>query len=669
MLRATLIAILALIGPVSAIAGVLHDAAERGDSSAVTIALATHPDDLNSRDSLGMTPLNWASHKGHTGIVGELLARGADYQIGDKDSSLPIHNASAAGHIDVLELLIQAGASIDAQDANGQTPLLFAILYRHPETARWLVEKGANVNLANARNSTPLQLAALAGNIEFARLLFQHGAQTEIADGLKRTPLLLVARERGDVAMATLLLDHDANINAVDIYGDTPLSLAAWRGFHALTGLLLDRGALLPAGIGTRKEMITQSAARGSVRLFTVLVDSIDVVSERTGTGGTLLHEAAKGGAAELCAMLIDRGLKLEDRDCYGRTALHYAAERGRSQVCSLLISRGAIPDAPSQAGHTPLSLAVEFGKDTTSALLRRHGAKVDQPEFPHLQGPYFGQDPPGDEPGLFAVDVVASSRFKHGSITFSPDGLEAFWVSEYAFSDSGYSIGGILTSRVENGYWTVPRLAPFSRVGLHDDVPFFHPDGRRLYFLSSRTEDSAGVGRTARLWYVEKSSSGWSSPKVVQNDWGGHTLYWQFSIAANGNLYFASPDRGGLGNGDIWVAEYSGSDWLPPEPMGAPVNSAQMEMSPYIAPDESYLIFSTSSPENASGLYLKICRRGADGQWSKPEDVVSPSGKRIGGICPNVLANGKYLFINWGQTGEADIYWVNGKVQEKGAM
>jgi ankyrin repeat protein len=662
MLRATLIAILALTVSASAIAGVIHDAAEQGDSLAITLALASHPNDLNSRDSLNMTPLNWAAHKGHIGIVRELLARGADHQMGDKDSSQPIHNAAAAGHIPALELLIQAGASIDAQDVNGQTPLLFAMLYRHPEAAKWLVEKGAHVNLANSQKSTPLQLAAMAGNIEFARLLIEHGAQTEIPDGMARTPLLLVARESGNGAVAAFLLDHGANINAQDRYGDTPLSLAAWRGFHALTKLLLDRGALLPVDAAARKKMIMQSAGRGSVPLFTALMDSVDVVSERTGTGGTLLHEAAKGGAAELCAMLIDKGLKLEDRDCYGRTALHYAAERGRSQVCSLLISRGAITDALSQAGHTPLSLAAEFGKDTTSALLRTYGAKVAQPEFVKLQGPYFGQDSPGDEPTLFAADVVSSSRFKHGSLTFSPDGLEAFWVSEYAFADSGYSIGGILTSHVEDGYWTVPKLAPFSRVGLGDDVPFFHPDGKRLYFLSRRMEDSVSLGRSHRLWFIEKTSSGWSSPKVIQNDWGGHGLYWQFSIAANGNLYFSSPDRGGLGSGDIWVAKFSGNDWLPPEPLGAPVNSAEMEMSPYIAPDESYLIFSGSNG-------LRISRRSADGQWMAPVEIVSPSGKRIKGICPNLSADGKYLFLNGPQTGKADIYWISGKVLDRGTM
>ncbi len=668
VLSITVVAILVLLVAVSETAGGIHEAVETGDSATVASLLDSHSDSLNARDSLGMTSLNIAAYKGHSSLVRELLRRGADVTIGDRDSSQPTHNAAVAGQVGALGLLINAGADINAQDRNGQTALLFAMLYSKPEAARWLIERGADVNLANREQSTPLQIAALSGSLEFAHLLILHGAKTEAADSYGRTPLLLVARERGNPEMAAFLLDRGANINAQDRFGDTPLSLAAWRGFRSLADLLVTRGASLPPTPDARKGMIAEAAQHGMDNLFRALVDSVHVISERSGSGGTLLHEAAKGGSAEMCDLLIARGLKVDDRDRYGRIPLHYAAERGRSQACSLLVARGANADAQSLAGYTPLSLAVEFEKDQTSALLRQIGATIEKPNFPRPQGPYFGQEAQGNELQPFALDIVASCRFKHGSITFSPDGLEAYWSSEYAFADSGYSVGGILTSRVENGYWTVPRLAEFSSVGINDDVPHFQPGGNRLFFLSRRLDDSAGEGRTARIWYVDRTPSGWSKPRCVQTGLDGHRLHWQFTVAANGNIYFSSGDPRGLGNGDIWVSRYVGGQWQPAEHLDAAINSPNMEMCPFIAPDESYLIVTTTDPDSPGGLYLKISYRRPDGTWRDPVEL-QVAGKRINGLCPMVSSDGKYLFLNSSPSGESDIYWVDGKIIGLGAL
>jgi len=662
-LRLALSAILALALSVSIRAGEIHLAVDRGDSVAVKSILDRQPDDLNARDSLGMTPLNQAAFKGHIYLVRMLLDRGADFRIGDKDSSLPIHNAAVAGQTGSIALLIDKGSDINAQDRNGETALLFASSYRKFETAAWLIEKGANVNLANLRQETPLQTAAMSDNMELARLLIEHGATTELPDSYGRTPLLLVARERGNAEMATFLLDHGANINARDRFGDTPLSLAAWRGFRSLCDLFLAHGAALPSTAEARKQMISSCAERGLANLFRALVDSIDVASETSGSNGTLLHETAKGGSGELCALLINKGLHVDDKDCWSRTPLHYAAERGRTEACSLLISKGADIDVQSRAGHTPLSLAVEFRKDTTAALLRKLGAKIEQPNFPRLQGPYFGQKPPGDQPEQFALDIVSSSRFKHGSITFSPDGLEAYWSSEYTFNDSGYSVGGTLVSRIENGAWTVPKLAEYSTVGNGDDVPFFSPDGNRLYFLSRRSSTPGGRRGAERIWYMDRAADGWSAPHLINGGPNSHGLHWQFSAAANGNIYFSSSDPRGLGNGDIWISRYKNGSWQTPEHLGAVVNSPRMEMCPFIAPDERYLIVITSDSGSSGNMYPEIAFRKPDGAWTEPKPIKSADGRAISGICPIVSSDENYLFLNSSQNGAMDIYWVDATV------
>lgn len=77
-------------------------------------------------------------------------------------------------------------------------------------------------------------------------------------------------------------------------------------------------------------------------------------------------------------------------------------------------------------------------------------------------QGPYLGQNPPGDVPELFAPGIVSSVYREHSSAVFTPDGNELFWSREI-------NLGGrpriivIMHMKQENGVWTQPELAPFN--------------------------------------------------------------------------------------------------------------------------------------------------------------------------------------------------------------
>lgn len=689
-----------LLSVTSICADGIFDAIERGDSLAVRILLAAQPEVLNTRGQDGLTPLNKAAYKGQLTIVRDLLALGADWRIGDNEASQPIHNAAAAGQTGAIELLLDKGADINAQDNNGETALLFAIFYGKFETANRLLDRGANVKLSNTRGatplghaaargnidlcrglimmgaevnaasrdgSTPLQSAALSGNLELAGLLLDNGADTEARNDYLRTPLVMVARERGDATMATLLLDHGADINAKDRYEDTPLSLAAWRGFRALTDLLLERGAALPATPEKQVEVASYCAERGLPRLLRSLIDAGTDITRQNGAGKGFLHAAAAGGSGEICGMLLDQGLAVDAKDIYGRMPLHYAAERGRTEACRLLLSRGASVEARSVAGHSPFNLAREFGYDSTAALLVEKGASTAPPAFPRLEGPYLGRTRPGDQPEPFAVDIVASSRYKHGSVTFSPDGREAFWSSEYTFNDSGYPKGGILTTRVENDTWTIPTLAEFSTVGFTDDVPIFAPDGKRLFFLSSRPETPGGRSGAERIWYLDRTADGWSEPHIINGGPNSHNLHWQFSVAANGNIYFSSEDPRGLGSGDIWVSKFVDGAWATPEILAPELNSPSMEMCPFIAPDESYIIISTSDyPDAAGGTDLYISFRKPDGGWTKPANLGREINTSENEICPIVSPDGKHLLFNSSRSGATDIYWVGAGVIER---
>lgn len=421
--------------------------------------------------------------------------------------------------------------------------------------------------------------------------------------------------------------------------------------------LFLDAGAELPAPDSRdAKGLAMFGADKGLERLFALCADAGVDLTMRNDNDGSLLHSASQGGAAGVVARLLDMGFDVNERDRYGRVPLHYAAEMGREDVARTLLDRGADIDARSLSGETPYNTARAVGREEMATFLAAAGASTEARRFPVLEGFYMGQPAPGPgaEPALFAPDVVSTHRFQHLTIAFSPEGTEAYWSSEIALPDSGYSQGLILFSRVESGRWSEPVPAPFSRVGQGDDVPIFAPDGERLYFLSRRPKDTEEGLQAERIWFVTRTPSGWPQPEIIEGGPNTLDLHWQYSVAADGSIY--AP-----GDGDIHVSRLVDGRYEAPVNLGAPVNSEAGEGAPFIAPDQSYLVFMRFRHEqNIGGVDLWISFRDRSGSWTEPlnlgEQINSPTVL----ICPIVSPDGKYLFFNSARAGNDDNYWID---------
>ena len=111
-----------------------------------------------------------------------------------------------------------------------------------------LLALGSDPNSVDRYGHTPLYAACNgAGNVDIVRGLLAAGADPNIADNVKRcTPLHMCAR-RGHVDAATVLLDNRADIEAVDINGQTPLRRAVNCRKREIVRLLIERGANVDA--------------------------------------------------------------------------------------------------------------------------------------------------------------------------------------------------------------------------------------------------------------------------------------------------------------------------------------------------------------------------------------------------------------------------------------
>ncbi len=566
------------------------------------------------------------------------------------------------------------------------TPLLLAISSRHPELANWLLDQGADPTIARNNGVTALHYSALRGyrdlierlvalglgvnvqtNAQSTPLLhasgnshtaatlklLELGANTELANDYGRTPLLNVARESGDASMARLLVSRGANVDALDIFDDSPIVLAAWRGFAAIVNLLLDSDADVPVTGSRGLQLIRYSAERGLDRLMRELVDRGADLSLEDGQGRNLMHAGALGGSAAIVRLLLEQGVAAGEPDVFGWTPLHYAAAKGRFGVAELLVGHGVDINARSLSGHSAFSLASEENQADVVNLLVRRGVVEDHRQFPSLSGPYLGQTHPGDTAALFAPDIVSINWGGHSNVTFSPDGTEALWTPYSMPSDSGYGHSGIMGSKQVDGRWTPPEVPSFASLeGYGGDVPVFSHDGDRLYFLSTRPLSPGGPGSDENIWIVDKTADGWGEPYPALGEVNSVPMHWQFTLTKSGTIYFAGSGPDAIGRGDVYRSTLVNAVYTTPENLGPIINTTAGEDSPFIAPDESYLLFTSSGHEGAGdalGIYMSW--NDGNGGWTEPVFT------GIIGLCPQVTHDGEYLFYK-GRGDHGGIRW-----------
>jgi Tol biopolymer transport system component len=264
------------------------------------------------------------------------------------------------------------------------------------------------------------------------------------------------------------------------------------------------------------------------------------------------------------------------------------------------------------------------------------------QTDFPVLDGPYLSQKRPGPTPEIFAPGILSLGFHEH-NIAISPDGREIFFVA----ASSDFSRYLIMTTRLRNGAWTMPEVAPFTG-GRNDGAPAFSPDGKRLYFSSRRPRTAGGTSaEDFDIWYVERRGDSWTDPLNLGSPVNTGQNEANPSVMSDGTIVFQRIEKLGTLNWDLYRSSPRNGVYGPPEKLPAPINTEANEAGPFIAADGSYILFQSNRPGGYGIMDIYIAYRTEGGGWSEPVNLGDKINSSFSDWGPVVSPDGKYLFFS----------------------
>lgn len=158
--------------------------------------------------------------------------------------SQELFTAAQSGDAVKISSLLDGGAAVDATDESGETALMHAAHAGHVAAVEVLITAGADVNAKSPQGWTAMSKAAYNGDtgcgyVEVIATLHQAGASLDAPIFFGITPLMLAAGG-GDAAVVEWLINHGADVLAVNDGGRTARLMANDKFYVDVINLLTD---------------------------------------------------------------------------------------------------------------------------------------------------------------------------------------------------------------------------------------------------------------------------------------------------------------------------------------------------------------------------------------------------------------------------------------------
>ncbi|NQZ24299.1 MAG: hypothetical protein HRT53_19900 [Colwellia sp.] len=248
------------------------------------------------------------------------------------------------------------------------------------------------------------------------------------------------------------------------------------------------------------------------------------------------------------------------------------------------------------------------------------------------LEGPYLGQKPPGLIPKLFAPGIVSTKEYLETEVLFLPD------MRELSFTRSGgkYKEPTLFVMQYKNNSWS-RKAVPATDINKYKER--FSPNVSEM----KKHEAFKDIPITG------------------------------FTESANGTYYFYYIDFERDGRGHMSYSRLIDGKYEEPQKMSKAINTGKYIAHPFIAPDESYLMWDAEKEgENTPDIYISF--RQKDGSWGTAINMGDKINTAHYEQRAKVTPDGKYLFFWKGDVKHREDgsryvvgnpYWVDAQIIE----
>ncbi|RDH39931.1 MAG: hypothetical protein CFE62_006395, partial [Candidatus Aquirickettsiella gammari] len=420
----------------------LHLAATSGRLEIIKY-LISQGADLSAADNIGDSTMDKTIKAGHLHVVKYLInEQGLDVNTPNRLSGqIPLHLAADSGRLDIIRYLLDQGADLSTTDTISESPLDKAIKTNRLNTVSYLIEhqqmldshQHMNValmalfkairhaqldivknllktqnNLATASLGSDLHLLHYVvsfGHIEIIEYLLEQGYNLEAKDIFGNTPLHVAVLEK-KLNAVKYLLDKGANLKAVNNLGETPFQVSLAKNNRPLIKYFSEQqneevGSLFDAieknylgaiqyliedkkidvqalNKSYKNVLLNHATTHGKLNIIQYLVaHGFDIFPQFNFTS-TPLHTAVTLHRLDVVKYYIAQKAPLEAQDNHGNTALHLAAGNYDIDILSYLVESGANLNTKNKKGDSPLHQAVLVNDLDTLKFLIEKGSDLN---------------------------------------------------------------------------------------------------------------------------------------------------------------------------------------------------------------------------------------------------------------------------------------------------
>jgi len=397
----------------------IHSAVKAGDVDIVRLLIEKDVD-LNVANIDGALPIHIVAQQGHLELLTLFLDCGADIHAVDRDGKKPTHyffrrffdfDEEERGELlPFLSLLIEKGADITAPVCNGKTILQFALEKLDGDLLYLLLGRGVGLPNIDKVGRRVNELPDEPSGIEMVQFFLESGGDVNVDLGEGRK-LVHVAAGQADVALLTLLIEHDADVCAVDHEGDQPIHYFIYNHLRrdenssrqfldaevdviGILRLLLDNGVDVNVPSSEGKQLIHYAldGARwigyDRYRGCTICDEVIQLLLEYgADINATDLHDerpihyALRSSDYSIISLLLENNVDLDVSDCVGIQPIHYVVSDDAlsKKFLQIMLDRGVDVNAADKKGRRPIHCVSTFLSSSDAlALLLNSDANVN---------------------------------------------------------------------------------------------------------------------------------------------------------------------------------------------------------------------------------------------------------------------------------------------------